>query len=212
MWEYPTQPGQATLPHLPGVTGCREGCQIVRAKREKCLSIFYIQCAHCCIETTSCLLFGGASQEMGTPRFWTPISLTDTLLSFSALAKQESVFTSRRKTLEHNRNFKVKTEEPLEWGTSRVKQMLNKGFQDHSSGFKHLNSFWVSDQIPKSFFRPKPVLLKLCPLVSSPTEVMGGEGAFCTAALATRTPAISCLQWGQCALSQQRWLTVYSDL
>lgn len=41
-------------------------------------------------------------------------SETVLFMSFSALAKQESMFMCRRKTIEHNRNFKVKTEEPLE--------------------------------------------------------------------------------------------------
>lgn len=88
----------------------------------------------CCLEELLRRQWALASEHQSA-------SQTVWLLSFSALAKQESVFMCRRKTLEHNRNFKVKTEEPLEWGTSWFKQMLNKGFQDHSSGFKHLNSF-----------------------------------------------------------------------
>lgn len=71
-----------------------------------------------------------------------PMRLTDALSAEPLNSgKTESVFTCRRKTLENIRNFKVKTAEPLELGTSRVRQVLREGFQNHNFGLKHLNSF-----------------------------------------------------------------------
>lgn len=138
---YPTQTGQATVPHFRAVTvqGRMPDCQ----DQETGISGYPLPPV-CSLLHRNYILpavwrsFSGDGEPLllnsnQRHRHW--------LLSFSALAKQESVFMCRRKMLEHNRNFKVKVEEPLEWGTSRVKQMLSKGFQDHSSGFKHLNSF-----------------------------------------------------------------------
>lgn len=65
-----------------------------------------------------------------------PVRLTDALSAepLNSGETEESVCTCRRKTLEHIRNFKVKTAEPLELGTSRVRQVLSEGFQDHDFG------------------------------------------------------------------------------
>lgn len=72
-----------------------------------------------------------------------PIRLTDTLSAepLNSGKREESVFTCRRKTLEHVTNCKVKTIEPLELDTSEVRQMLREGFQDHNFRLKHPNSF-----------------------------------------------------------------------
>ena len=72
-----------------------------------------------------------------------PIRLTGALSAepLNSGKTEQSVLTCRRKTLEHTRNFKVKPAEPLELGTSRVRQVLSEGFQDRDFGLKHLNSF-----------------------------------------------------------------------
>lgn len=107
-----------------------------------------------------------------------PIRLTDALSAEPLCSgkTEESVFTCRRQTLEHVRNLKVKTAEPVELGTSRVRQVLSQGFQERNFRLKHLNSSEVSDQIPKSFCRPNPALLELCPLPPGPRAAVGMRG------------------------------------